>query len=109
MFKRICKSKPIRFIREQLLKIDWLNQKVQAFRIKRERQRIERQLKRYHRRWELIMRGHAVQNNETEKSDHRTLVDVTDDGINVDHMDGRFVGQRTVGPVFIDSVNWGGM
>jgi len=95
-------------IRRQLLKLTWLNNKVQACRIKRESQRIERQLKRYHRRWELNMMEMAVRGNETEKPDHRTQATVNDAGIIVDYMNGRSVGQRTVNPVYIDSVQWGG-
>jgi hypothetical protein len=59
---------------------------------------------RHHLRWELIMSGGTMRDTETEKPDRTT---VNDDGILVDYTDGRFVGQRPVNPVFIDSVNWG--
>jgi len=53
------------------------------------------------------MRGAAVRDVETEKSEHRTQAMVFDDGVLVEYMDGRLVNQSHVVPVFIDSTNWG--
>lgn len=36
-----------------------------------------------------------------KKSDHKTLAIISDDGLVVDYMDGRIVGQRGVTPMFI--------
>jgi len=84
-------------VRRQLLKINWVKLEVEAYRmVQGEKQR--------HEHWTKTM-----QDNEVEKSDHKTFAIVTDSGINVDYMDGRMVGQRGVVPVFIDSVQWGGM
>ena len=98
MLNRIRKSRTMKFVRHQLLKINWLNHKVQALKAKQ-----------HHLNRELILSGRTMRDTNTEKSDHRTLATVADDGVLVDYMDGRFIGQRPVNPVYIDSNNWGGM
>jgi hypothetical protein len=66
------------------------------------------QKKRHHQRWaKLLKSGCTMRDTQTEKSDRRTQVIVADDGIRVDYMDGRMVGQRYVEPVYIDSTRWG--
>ena len=89
LLKRIGK-----LIRRRLLKIDWIKHEVQAYQlIQGEKIR--------HDDW-----GKTMRDNHTEDSDHRTLATVSDDGIMVDHMDGRMMGQRHVAPVIMDSTQW---
>jgi len=69
--------------------------------------RVQQKKQRHHENWELIMRGLTVRDENTEKP-HKTLAVVDDEGVNIEYMDGRFVNQRYVTPMFIDSTNWGG-
>jgi len=101
----------LKTIRNTILAIPCINNRVQALKNEQEAKRIEQeeklitdQLERYHQHWTLMLSDQAMRGNE---SDHRTLVDVTDDGVIVSYMNGRAVGQEHAGPVFIDSVEWG--
>ena len=61
-----------------------------------------RQKKRHHEHWARLMKaGGAIRDAGEEKADHRTQATVNDDGIRVDYMDGRMIGQRHVGPVYV--------
>ena len=90
LLKRIGK-----LIRRRLLKIDWIKREVQSYQLV-QREKIR------HDDW-----GKTMRDSRTEKSDHRTLATVSDDGIVVDHMDGRMMRQRHVAPVIMDSTQWG--
>ena len=93
MLKKIGK-----FIRRQLLKIGCVKRAVKDYRFRLQQSE-------YGKTWcELMASGGAVRGKE-----HKTLATVSDEGITVDYMDGRTVGRRAITPVFIDSVNWGGM
>jgi len=72
MLKRFAKA-----ICQKLIKINWLNREWEAYKIEREKRRIERHL---------------------EQRKHRTQAIVTDKEVVVDYMDGRLVGQRHVVP-----------
>lgn len=89
MIKKITK-----FVRRQLLNVEWIRREVEAYKLEQKKQR-------HHERWAKLMHsGQAVR-------DHETLVTITDDGLLIDYMDGRKVGQKYVNPVSIDSTNWG--
>jgi len=79
MLKKVAKS-----VRKVLrdLKAESLKREDEAYKITQETRRIEKQL-------------------EGQKSDHRTLATITDDGVIVDYVDSRMVGQRSVTPRFI--------
>ena len=64
------------------LKAESLKREDEARKITQETRRIEKQL-------------------EGQKPDHRTLATISDDGVIVDYIDGRMVGQRGVSPMFI--------
>jgi len=64
----------------------WLANRAEVRRIKREAKLIHS---------DLIASGQAVR---TRAKDHRTSAEVTNDGVIVDYMDGRYVGQRGVEP-----------
>jgi len=63
---------------------NWIAAKAEARKIKREARLIHS---------DLIASGQAFR-----ARGHRTLADVTDDGVIVDYMDGRMIGQRGVEP-----------
>ena len=90
LLKRIGK-----LIRRRLLKIDWIKREVRVYQLI-QRGRI------HHDDWVKTMRD-----SRAEDSGHRTLAIVSDDGIVVDHMDGRKIGQRHVTPVIMESTQWG--
>ena len=89
----------LKLIRKILLKSKRVQRAVLTYQVKQRKQR-------HHENWKLIMSGEAVRDTKTEKS-HKTSAIVDDDGELVEYMDGRFVNQRHVCPVFIDSTNWG--
>jgi hypothetical protein len=80
-------------LRRQLLKINWLRREVEAYKL-REKKRLHRE------NWARLMHsGCKVRNLKPEKKDITdTLSIVTDDGMIVDYIDGRMVGQRPVTP-----------
>lgn len=86
MIKKIAKT-----IREQLLKVEWIRREVEAYQLEQKKQR-------HYHCWEMIMRGQTMRDSKTEKSNHKTQATVTDEGILVDYMDGRMIGQRGVTP-----------
>lgn len=94
MLKRIAKR-----VRKQLLKIKWFKRRVELYKLRQKKQPQQ------HICWELIMSGQTMR----DKDAHKTLATVSDDGVLIDYMDGRNVGQRYVNPLFMDSTNWGGM
>lgn len=98
MLKKIAKT-----VRKQLLKIKRFKTLVQTYLQNQKEQR-------HHKQWaqNLLSMSGAVRNKDTEKQDHKTIAEVSDDGIVVDYMDGRKIGQRHVNPLYIDSTNWGG-
>ena len=97
-------GKILKSTRRKLLKVDWIKREVEAYQLVQEE-------KRYHELWAQTMHsGQTMSDNETEKSSpYATLATVTDEGLTVEYMAGRVVGQEYVVPVFIDSVNWGGL
>lgn len=86
----------LKAIRKQLLKFDCVKRKVEAYKSEQKKQQ------RYERFTQFMRSG-----GEFERS-RETLAIVTDEGLTVEYMDGRMVGQRCVTPLFIDSTNWGG-
>ncbi|EGW36501.1 hypothetical protein [Desulfosporosinus sp. OT] len=98
MLKKVAK-----LIRKQLLKIKRFNALVQTYLQNQKEQR-------HHGQWNqiLLSMGGSVRGMNAEKQSHKTLAEVSDDGIVVDYMDGRKIGQRHVNPLYIDSTNWGG-
>jgi len=91
MLKKLAK-----LIRRNLLKINWLRREVEAYKL-REKKRLHRE------NWARLMHsGCKVRNLKPEKKDITdTLSIVTDDGMIVDYIDGRMVGQRAVTPRMI--------
>ena len=63
-------------------KSESLKREDEAHKIEQETRRIEKKL-------------------ECQDSDHKTLATVSDDGVIVDYIDGRNIGQRGVTPMFI--------
>jgi uncharacterized protein YfeS len=64
------------------LKVEAFRREDEAHKIEQETRRIEKQL-------------------DSQESDHKTLATITDDGVIVDYMDGRNIGQRGVSPNFV--------
>lgn len=97
MLKKIMGS-----IRRQLLKIYWIKLQVEAYQVVQKK-------KRHHERWAQLMHsGRAVRDLEPERlKPYETLATVSDEGLIVEYMNGRIVGQEYVNPVFLDSTNWG--
>lgn len=87
----------LKLIRRQLLKIERFRALVLEFKIRQQKRQ-------HHKHWAQILSSSG-----SLRTDHKTLAEVSDDGIRVDYMDGRRMGQRHVVPLYIDSTNWGGM
>lgn len=92
MFNKLCKT-----LARQIIRIPIVNRRVQEYRIKREAERIAKNIKQHHLRWELIISGMTMRDTETDKPT-----------VHVDYMP-QTAGQGGVVPIFIDSTNWGGM
>lgn len=97
MLKKIMKR-----VRRQLLKVNWIKREVEAYKLKQKKAR-------HHKDWAKLMHsGRKVRNLKSEKLDITdTLKIITIDGLFVDYLGGKVVGQGYVEPVYIDSVNWG--
>ena len=108
MLNKLRKSKLAVIIRRKLLSIPSLKRSVRSCMTEQAKLKTEHEAQQIHIRWELILSGQTMQDND---NDHRTLADVTNEGVTVSYMNGRAVGQEHAGPVFhrLDVVNWGGM
>ena len=82
----------LKLIRKALLKSNRIKRAVFACQVRAKKQR-------KHDNWKLIMSGRAIRDTGTEKLSE----------LHVDYFDTRMVTQRPVAPLYIDSVNWGGM
>ena len=82
----------LKLIRKALLKSNRIKRAVFAVQDRENKQR-------QHDHWRLIMSGRAIRDKETEKLSE----------LHVDYLDTRMVTQRPVAPLYINSVNWGGM
>jgi len=92
----------LKTIRNTILAIPCINNRVQALKNEQEAKRIEQeeklitdQLERYHQHWTLMLSDQAMQGGQEE----RVVI--------VSHVNGRVGGHEHTGPVFIDSVEWG--
>lgn len=101
MLKKISKA-----VWKVLLKCNWFNREVRAYKAEMIKQRIESQKQRKRDDWaQLMQSGGTVR--DYGKDDYRTMATVDDAGIVVDYMDGRKVCGEHVVPVYIDSLTWG--
>lgn len=78
MFKKVAK-----FIRSQLLKINWFKRSVEVYKLNQEKQRNDKRFA------QLMHSGNMIH------------LDDPDDDLLVDYMDGRMIGQKQVTPNFI--------
>jgi len=89
------------FVRRQLLKVEWIKRAVENWKARRAAER-------YHQRWANRMStGYTIRNLKPGKlRPFETHAVVTDEGLSVEYINGRIVGQD-YSPVLINSVNWG--
>lgn len=66
---------------------------------------VRQQKQRHHENWKLIMKGSAVRDAKTEKTEAR----IYEHELCVDYPNRPLISQNHVRPLFIDSTNWGGM
>ena len=96
MLKSLAKS-----VRKQLLKVGFVQRAVSESYWRKTSQT-------YHENWAKIMHaGRSVRPEELDAHDVLRIIEI--DGLFVDYLGGRVVSQGYVDPLYIDSVNWGGV
>lgn len=102
----------LKLLRRQLLRISWVNRRVQIYRVRCENQRITNQLEQCQHNWHVIMQGLAIRDYETDKPRELPSESVGEltEGLArvmcVNYLDTR-TAQRQVRPLYLDSTQWG--